>query len=89
MARVKDQDAIEYVRTQRDGPICLWGIFKKDGCMGAISIHHIVTRGAGGSDVLENLISLCQKHHDQAQAYKIPADALRAILTRLFGYTYG
>lgn len=27
--------------------------------------HHIVTRGAGGSDDPVNLIWLCAKHHDE------------------------
>jgi hypothetical protein len=27
--------------------------------------HHYKTRGAGGDDSLENLISLCRKHHNE------------------------
>ncbi len=27
--------------------------------------HHIVARGAGGSDLPANLIPLCQPHHDE------------------------
>ncbi len=88
MARVVDLDAIEYVRKQRDGQICLYGIIQKDGCNGPLSIHHIKTRGAGGSDVPENLITLCQKHHDLAQRYRISVKDLQAILTRFFNYQY-
>jgi hypothetical protein len=88
MARVVDPDAITYVRKQRDGDICLYGIIKKDGCNGPKEIHHITTRGAGGSDVPENLITLCHKHHELAQKYTIPVVELRAILTRFFNYHY-
>jgi hypothetical protein len=88
MARVVDPDEITFVKKQRDGDICLYGIIKKDGCQGPKSVHHIVTRGAGGSDVRENLITLCQKHHDLAQCYKIAVVELRAILTRFFNYHY-
>ena len=55
---------IEYVR-QRDG-FCIAGLKLKDGCMGAMHVHHIKTRGSGGDDVRSNLICLCAKHHDQA-----------------------
>ena len=27
--------------------------------------HHVVTRGAGGGDTVDNLISLCVKHHSE------------------------
>jgi hypothetical protein len=27
--------------------------------------HHITSRGAGGGDIEENLISLCRQHHTQ------------------------
>ena len=72
---------------KRDG-VCLYGIIHKDGCEGGLSVHHIKTRGSGGSDVMENLITMCQKHHDQAQAYRIPPEHLMELLTRFHGYTY-
>jgi len=30
--------------------------------------HHIKTRGAGGSDVVENLMPVCQEHHHSIHA---------------------
>lgn len=84
--RVRDQTALRRA-IERDG-MCLWGLVSQDGCSAGLDPHHIVTRGAGGNDELTNLITLCRKHHDQAQAYKIPANDLRAVLTRFYGYRY-
>jgi len=33
-------------------------------CFGRIDPHHILPRGRGGADTLENLVSLCRAHHD-------------------------
>lgn len=30
-----------------------------------ICLHHVKTRGSGGSDNAWNLMSLCQKHHNE------------------------
>jgi|GEM_PF-3771603 len=35
---------------------------------GKITVHHIVPRELGGSDILENLISLCTHCHDYVHA---------------------
>lgn len=75
------------VGKRRDG-FCLYGLIKRDGCCGMLSVHHIKTRGSGGDDDPKNLITLCQKHHDEAQSYKIPVADLHAILTRFYGYEY-
>ena len=60
----------------------------RDGCSGGLDPHHIKTKGSGGDDTKENLITLCRKHHDQAQARKIKAGTLRKILRRFFHYEY-
>jgi len=31
--------------------------------------HHIKTRGAGGGDILDNLMPLCRKHHVEWHQY--------------------
>jgi hypothetical protein len=72
---------------ERDG-VCLWGLRAKDGCSAGLDPHHIVFKGAGGNDEVENLISLCRKHHDEAQARKIAAASLQGLLTYFYGYTY-
>ena len=50
--------------------------------------HHITTRGAGGEDELENIISLCRHHHDLAKTGQITPEVFRAILTHRYGYQY-
>jgi 5-methylcytosine-specific restriction endonuclease McrA len=85
--RIENLDEINYIRNQRDG-YCLWGLFKRDGCSAGLDAHHIIFKGAGGDDDRKNLITLCRKHHQEAQERKISADDLSAILTRLFGYQY-
>jgi len=51
----------------------------------AVDIHHIDSRGMGGSkskDYIENLIALCRNCHNDAHANKITKDELRDIHTR-------
>jgi 5-methylcytosine-specific restriction endonuclease McrA len=36
--------------------------------MPGANIHHIVSRGAGGSDSYDNLIALCYNHHAEIHA---------------------
>lgn len=86
-SRIKSRSVIDWVVRGRDG-VCLYGLLKQDGCYGPLDPHHIINVGAGGNDVEENLITLCRKHHDMAQAKRIPAEELRAILTRFHGYRY-
>jgi 5-methylcytosine-specific restriction endonuclease McrA len=76
---------LNWVVEQRDG-ICLYGLFRKDGCSGPLDPHHIVFKSAGGEDEKENLITLCRKHHRLAQANAIPKAELFDILTRLYQY---
>jgi 5-methylcytosine-specific restriction endonuclease McrA len=71
----------------RDG-VCMAGLVKKDGCSGGLDIHHIITRGAGGGNEPENLITLCRRHHHDAHAGRLSVDYLRSILRRYYGYTY-
>ena len=45
-----------------------------------VDIHHVARRGMGGSkklDGAENLIGLCRPCHAEADANRIPEDALR------------
>ncbi len=72
---------------QRDG-VCLWGLWKKDGCSSGVDAHHIQTVGSGGPDDLKNLICLCRKHHQEAHAHKITPAQLRYVLHLFYGYQY-
>jgi len=91
MEKLKDEREIDpkvmKAARERDG-YCLWGLVRKDGCSGGLDPHHIQTRGSGGDDVLENLICLCRKHHNEAHAHKITPIQLRAVLSRFFGYSF-
>lgn len=53
-----------------------------------LDVHHISTRGAGGDDIPENLITCCRGHHDMAKTGKISQDVFRGILARYYGYKY-
>jgi hypothetical protein len=82
---IRDGGLIEYVRKQRDG-CCLYHLVKNQPCQGAaLHAHHIETRGSGGDDTLENIITLCPGAHDQAHRGKISKEELRKILTLYFG----
>lgn len=85
-SRVIDPLAILAAR-RRDG-CCLYGLVAQDGCVPGYDAHHIDFKGAGGNDDVKNLICLCRKHHDQAQARRISAIRLREVLTQFYGYTY-
>jgi len=47
--------------------------------------HHIITRGAGGPDIPENLVQLCPICHRKAHAGAIPRDRLFAVVARRLG----
>jgi 5-methylcytosine-specific restriction endonuclease McrA len=44
----------------RDGYKCVYC-----GLRNNLHVHHIVYRSAGGPDTLENLVTLCHKHHEE------------------------
>jgi hypothetical protein len=52
-------------------------------CMGRIDPHHILPRGRGGADTLENLVSLCRAHHDWVHDH--PAESYDLGLLRRSG----
>lgn len=52
------------------------------------SVHHIKTRGAGGHDVVENLVTLCRPHHDEAHHGRWAMKELFKMLADRYGYCY-
>jgi len=59
---IADRDVYRAVDT-RDGHCCqVCGIY----CGNSIHRHHIVFRSLGGETSLDNVISLCVKHHEAA-----------------------
>ncbi len=43
----------------------------KKGCKPVLNVHHIKFKSQGGSDSPDNLITLCEKHHEQLHAGKL------------------
>ncbi len=89
--RRSSSDEIRYVREKRD-KYCMVGSDRM-GRYGACSdpgheIHHIRNQGAGGDDDRRNLIKLCRRHHNLAQAHVIPREELYAILQERYHYEY-
>lgn len=37
-----------------------------------VSVHHIIPRSAGGTDNLDNLVTLCIEHHHQVHGHTAP-----------------
>jgi len=52
------------------------GRFLGGECSPILDVHHIVPREEGGSDDVENLLTLCHRHHPMLEAIR------RAILKR-------
>lgn len=44
-----------------------------------LEVHHIQSRGTGGSDHPNNLIMLCRHHHDEAGRKRLAPETLAAI----------
>lgn len=77
-----------YVLYKRDG-CCMIGLgrgAKYGACMGVLDPHHITNRGAGGEDTPQNTITLCRRHHNDAQEHRIPRHELYEILDQFFNY---
>ena len=71
--RIVDEEVYESVR-QSQCEVC--------GALCENGPHHIKSRGAGGSDVEENLIQLCMKCHRKAHDGSLDSDWLRRIALR-------
>jgi len=71
--RIVDRLAVLRVRVYAKN-ICEYS-----GKYGDIEVHHIVSRGAGGDDVEENLIALNYEVHNLAQEYQIEPARLKEI----------
>lgn len=71
----------------RDG-ICLYGLVFKDGCFEGYDVAHIHSWGGHGqeSDVLENMLCLCRKHHRLHEDGFISDITLQLVLYNFHGY---
>ena len=90
MSRKTDSKLLKWVVEQRDR-VCMWGLFGEEPspCRFGMDPHHIIKRSAGGKDVTDNIITLCRKHHDEAEGNLISAEQLRSVLSFVYGYEYG
>jgi len=83
--RIADKETIDYVRKKRDG-VCIAGLELKDGCiLGVLHVHHIKTKGSGGHDIKNNLITLCPKHHDAFHNGHLTVEQLSGFLEKRYG----
>jgi hypothetical protein len=89
--RIVSLQTMKWVVYKRDG-MCMVGLVRPEEfgeCVpGALHGHHIETRGSGGDDVKENLITLCPRHHDLAHRNGIKREVLCEILSERFGYHF-
>lgn len=85
--RIENKALLEWVVNERD-KTCLYGFWHSNECRFGLDPHHIVKRSASGGDTAENVITLCRKHHDMAEANLIKAGELREILKEIYGYDY-
>ena len=69
--RTKSKQAIEDAR-------CTYCEYCGKG--GSVHVHHVVSRGAGGGDTADNLISLCIRCHARTHSGEIPRVALEQIV---------
>ena len=58
----------------RDSHRCQAG---RRGCSEKLHVHHIIWRSRGGSDVPDNLLTLCKKHHDELHDGKFTLKVLK------------
>ena len=82
--RIVNQKEIDYVHHKRDGA-CIAGLELKQQCIGALHVHHIDTKGSGGDDVRENLITLCTLHHEDVHWGRIKKEKLYEWLEKRYG----
>lgn len=59
----------------RDSYICQ---FCKKGNI-TLNAHHIIYRSEGGADTLDNLITLCEKHHRDLHAGRLPEEFINSL----------
>ena len=83
---MKPSKAVLDVVNKRDGR-CMYGLLH-GGCSEGKDPHHIKSRGSGGGDEPENIITLCRRHHNDAHAGRISKYELYAILTEFYNYQY-
>lgn len=59
--RIKDRALLD---TFHDKPC----IISNQDCLGDVTGHHLISRGAGGNDEPSNLLALCALHHKEVHA---------------------
>jgi predicted restriction endonuclease len=85
--RVVNKNVLKWVVEERDR-VCLYGLYSGDPDQFGLDPHHIEKVSQFGDDVPENVITLCRKHHDMAEANLISQEELREVLSFFYGYEY-
>jgi 5-methylcytosine-specific restriction endonuclease McrA len=70
--RIVDKKAIQQARRSFCQVCGRWG---------DVHVHHIKSKGSGGGDIPENLISLCYKCHTKAHIGKLSKEFLKERVT--------
>lgn len=85
---VKRNKKIRDAAAARDKGLCIAGLILKDGCVGMLGVAHIHSWGGHGqsSDVLENLITLCNRHHRMHEEGVLSDIFLQGVLYTYYGY---
>ena len=74
--RIVNEDILEVFR---QAPECEWcGKENRTG----LDPHHVLTRGAGGPDVAENLVALCRRCHQDAHNGRVKPSELLAVAAK-------
>lgn len=55
---------------RRDGERCTVGWLLGGACSDLLHVHHLIPREQGGPDEIENLITVCERHHPQVEAVR-------------------
>lgn len=54
----------------RDGRRCTVGWLLGGRCREHLHVHHLIPRDEGGEDSLDNLITVCDRHHPMVEAIR-------------------
>ena len=74
--RIRDEKVLKRARQRAcEWPGCTWTFFK-------VHAAHIKSKGSGGDDADENVISLCVRHHSMHHSGQIKSQELRDIVAR-------
>lgn len=63
-------DELRALAIERDGSRCTVGWLLGGRCHETLDVDHLIPRNEGGLDVLENVITVCHRHHPMREAIR-------------------